>query len=819
MVVNEIPISFSNYQIRVPIISKAMVLGFSFVTSFRMEDTGSMRDVHLLMRTAYNQWKNEGTWRTIMEAVVDVLKCGVLALSIFVLGFMVNWDTVITCKTELECQQTPVMHSPSFKTVPGAHTLLLLILFSSAVMACLYECKRCAETVYLQYELHDLLSRAIDCGPRSPFHTLRDIWFRYRAASSGHEELPLGEDIPLLSDLSWSEFLHALCIVIQKEKSLAIHRQQRFDELRAIQALMVYDNYFIALHQKLLHPESSYGFSGPAISLIDQSILRFLIQSLFDSSNCLDVVVDQRRAIGEKLFKYLVAYWAFYPFFVSHALVKMVVKNVAAFRARPSEFLDRQWTEKSWWSFRLFNEVPHVTDERLVAAQHLANEMLGRIGRPSAFAKFIERLSATVIVAILFLSFMNPAVLMGGIVADRSLVWWLSTWFLVFTAFHASELPLREYNHKRDLRTLCHLIHYERAVWSVSGSRWGTSVQWDYFQSRWYVLGAALMKTLLMPLILLKLYFDDSIPLLVEVIQEHSSRVDGVGSIASDADFSHNPNDAPHPHPLRLCRPNLEAATAQSFSGDVHYKHEKSIASFASVYPRWRQRATSDALDSAAAELGLQEYLSLLFRDEVTADDDDDDDDNGCGDTVVTRDERADSRNATTNSANISNSGAGGLNRVPMLRMNEVHASAERPPLSSGTQHWQRQLPHQHQRPLLSSSDPAQRSAVQSSRAHEVQHRIVSRIDMMSSTIMRMSEAGQSPRPPSARSRISGGASTGGGYGAAAQRYSANDDDGDVEMTRAVNMPADGIDSRNSSEEEDNQEKERQRRHRRHASS
>ncbi|CUG94089.1 autophagy protein-like, putative [Bodo saltans] len=767
-----------------------MVLGFSFVTSFRVEDTKSLRDVHLLMRTAYNQWKNEGTWRTIMEAVVDVLKCGVLALSIFVLGFMVNWDSVLTCSTELECQQTPVIHNPSFQTVPGAHTLLLMILFLSAIAACLYECKRCAETVYLQYELHDLLSSTIDCGPRSPFHTLRDIWFRYRASASGHEELPLGDNIPLLSDLSWSEFLHLFCSVIQKERSLAIHRQQRFDELRAIQALMVYDNYFIALHQKLLHPESSYGFSGPAISLIDQSILRFLIQSLFDSSNCLDVAVDQRRAIGEKLFGYLIAYWVFYPFFVSHALVKMVVKNVAAFRARPSEFLDRQWTEKSWWAFRLFNEVPHVTDERLVAAQTLANDMLGRIRRPSPISKFVERLAATIIVAILFLSFMNPAVLMGGIVSHRSLVWWLSTWFLVFTAFHVSELPLREYNHKKDLRSLCHLIHYETSVWQVSGSRWASSVQWDYFQSRWYVLGAALAKTLLMPLILLKLYFDDSIPLLVEVIQEHSSRVDGIGSIASDADFSHNPNLAPHPHPLRLCRPGgANSSDAPPYHGDLTYKHEKSIASFASVYPRWRRRAASGLQDSAAAELGLQEYLMMLFGEEHSTDEEDADhasDNDVYSDDASLPDDSAPPPRAT----GVTLSGS---TRVPQLRLTEVQSVAERAAA---------RLNSARQRTAMMFADTS--GVGQSSprsRAHEMQHRIVSRVDMLSATMMHL--------PPSANQRNSqrGGGlvasrNGGGGYGAASVRREVDEDE--VEMTRAINMPADGLESSQNASSDDN---------------
>jgi autophagy-related protein 9 len=727
-----------------------------------------------------------------MEAVVDVLKCGVLALSIFVLGFMVNWDSVLTCGTELECQQTPVIHNPSFQTVPGAHTLLLMILFLSALVACLYECKRCTETVYLQYELHDLLSNTIDCGPRSPLHTLRDIWFRYRASASGHEELPLGDNIPLLSDLSWSEFLHLFCSVIQKERSLAIHRQQRFDELRAIQALMVYDNYFIALHQKLLHPESTHGFSGPAISLIDQSILRFLIQSLFDSSNCLDVAVDQRRAIGEKLFKYLIAYWAFYPFFVSHALVKMVVKNVAAFRARPSEFLDRQWTEKSWWAFRLFNEVPHVTDERLVAAQTLANDMLGRIRRPSPISKFVERLAATIIVAILFLSFMNPAVLMGGVVSHRSLVWWLSTWFLVFTAFHVSELPLREYNHKKDLLKLCHLIHYEAPEWRVSGSRWASSAQWDYFQSRWYVLGAALAKTLLMPLILLKLYFDESIPLLVEVIQEHSSRVDGIGSIASDADFSHNPNLAPHPHPLRLCRAGASSNDAPAFGGDQTYKHEKSIASFASVYPRWRRRAVSGAQDSAAAELGLQEYLTILFGGEDSADDDDgaENDHDGYSDDGYLEHERDDNA--------VDSTSMSGSMRVPQLRLAEVQSVTERAAA---------RLNSARQRTAMMFADTSGvGQASPRSRAHEAQHRIVSRVDMMSSTRLHLPPLAAPGRPQPLRGGLSSSA-TGGGYGAAADRNRGDGSD-DVEMTRAINMPTDGLESSHASSD-DNEEEQR----------
>jgi autophagy-related protein 9 len=740
------------------------------VTSFRVPDTGSLRDVHLLVRTAQTQWLNEGAWRSVLASVVDVLKCCVLALSIFVLGFMVNWVGVVSCGTEQDCLQTPVIHTPSFQTVPGSHTLLLLILFSSAVVACLYECKRCVETCYLQYELHDMLSNTIDCGSRSPFHTLRDVWFRYRAAASGHEELPLSDKMPALSDLSWSEFLHLFCTVIQKDKSLAIHRQQRFDELRAIQALMVYDNYFIALHQRLLHPEAAHGFSGPAITLIDQSILRFLVQSLFDSSNCLDVAVDQHRAIRDKLFNYLIAYWAFYPFLVSHALVKMVVKNVAAFRARPSEFLDRQWTQKSWWAFRLFNEVTHVTDERLVAAQELANHMLGRIRRPSAVAKFLERLSATIIVAILFIAFLNPSVLMGGMVAERSLVWWLSTWFLVYSAFHVSDLPLREYHHKEDLQRLCHLIHYEAGGWNVSGSRCASSIQWDYFHSRWYLLAAALCKTLLMPLILLKLYFDESIPLLVEVIQANSSRVDGVGSIAADADFSHNPRDMPQPRQLR------SAATPDAWasSGDITYKHEKSIASFASVYPRWRRRAMSCESVSAAAELGLQDYLASLFDGEDDENADDKSDDGASND-------------ATLRGASVQRSPS--LSPSLSASKDQQAPASSLPPIEL-PQRATRQSSSAFLFPTAGGGD-GRGPASPRSRVHQTQHRIVSRVDMLSSTALHWGSTTPRDPPPHA---------AGGLYGSASQRAVPMD----MEMLHSavVNMPADGV-GRNEENETD----------------
>lgn len=636
----------------------------NLMTSFRIPDTGSVQDVHLMMRTAYTFWTNEGAWGSIVQSVVDVLKCAVLASTIFVLGYMVDWDAATTCATEQQCMEANIVHSPSFSTVPGAHSFLVSMFFVSAVAAVIYEVKKCVETAYLQFEMHGLLCHAIDCGARTPLHTLMQIWFQYRAGLEGHEQLPLDGDIPFLGDLSWSAFLRIFCTVVEGNRSTL--RIQNFDELRAVQALMVYDNYFIALHQNFLHPELSRGLGGPAIRLIDPPLLKFLIQSLFNDSNSLDVSCDQHKALRDKLFYYLVAYCLFYPLLVSHAVVKILVKNVAALRTKPTDYMERQWTQKAWLTFRLFNEVPHVAEERLVQAQRVGRDIFMHASRRNAIARFLERVTGTLIVVIMMFSIVNPAVLLGGVAAGRSMVWWLSTSFLVYGAVYSAEPSLREYHHDEDVDRLIHLLHYERAEWRLSGKRCVAALEWDYFHSRIYLIATALGRGLVMPLILLKLYFDESVPLLIEFIQNNSSRVDGVGCLAASADFRDNYfNETPRGRP-------------QGNEDEARFKREKSIASFASLYPHWKTHVTC-----SSDPLGIAAFVTELFERAI----------------------------GSTGGEEAVNSVAG-----------RAHSAVS--PRTSG-------MPEPAGNPLLDSVMSSMRalSQPQTSRAHELQHLIVSQVD------------------------------------------------------------------------------------------
>lgn len=667
-------------------------------TSLRVPDTGHCRDVHLLMRCSYDFWVYGGVWPAVVTHLIDAANCVVVWLFVFVLAFVVDWEAVASCKDAEHCG--PLFQRPSFAHTPGDHTLFAVIFLCAATAAFLIELSRCVESYYLLSEVHHLMSDVVDCGFITPFHSLTSFWYQYREgyaavrleavgttsaagvdptrmSAGDNDEGADGEGTAssssslLLADHSWNSFLHKLCEVVRRDRTLGIVDKRSFDELRAIQILMVYDNFLISMHHHRV-------FQGCALQYVDDSILKFLLASLFDDYNAFDPGRDQHEVIQKKLFWYLVAYWSLYPFLISFFLVKLIVRNVALMKTKPSEYAERQWSPEAVWRFRLLNEVVHVVAERCREAQALATEMSQRVQRPSEGFRFLERIASTVVLTVILMSAVNTSTLTNGFAWGRSLVWWLSTAVIIHSVVHrpdpsssggrANAAHRCEYFHEADLTKLIHLLHYDEPEWFTSASRWATTLQWDYFHSRAYLLLAAVGRTLFMPLILLRVYFDDSLPRMISFLQQRSSRVNGVGTMAVDADFRMEGAENVTPrgernraadaasaafwlsgggaggaahanrqyhrggeddddamgdedevemqnmaHPTTTTTTTVPAAavaddptTTTMMTMMLEMKKVKSIASFAAVYPQWRRKAVAD--DS----LGIATFLSTL---------------------------------------------------------------------------------------------------------------------------------------------------------------------------------------------------------------
>ena len=549
-------------------------------TSLRMSGSNRIVDLHKLMRCVYQFWFYQGVWNAFSARLVDVANCAVLWYAVFFLGTMLDWNVALNCVGEgiESCGGAQLVHSPKLEGLPGKHYFLLVVFLIAAAVATLYELCRSAETFVLLSEIHEMVSPFANVGYISPYHSLIDFWRRHRAEGNDYETLPM-TDQPDVCDMPWGVFLSKFCEQVQAGKIEGILNGEHFDELRAVQYLMIYDNIYIQLH----HREA---FRDTGLDGADDNLVQFLVEGMFDEFNSFDTdKQDMLMKLRRKLLTYIVAHILLYPFIISFFIVKVLVKNAAQLRSNPAEYFSREWAPNAKWVFRLYNEVEHICGARLQEGRDIAKEALKKSSQVPEFYRFVQRVSSTVVLGVLMLSFLNSHLLTSGMVGGRTLFWWLSAGLIGYSTTSAESPARREYDHVDDLTKLTHVLHFDRPEWYGSAARFMNLLKWDYLHTRLYVLVVAIAKTLWMPFILLRIYTDQSLPRLIEFMGRHSTRVEGVGSMAEPASFGIQ-REGSDSIGAAGTSPLGPATDGRSFE----FKKERSVASFAAVYEGWYER-------------------------------------------------------------------------------------------------------------------------------------------------------------------------------------------------------------------------------------
>ncbi|PWV19686.1 hypothetical protein C3747_9g240 [Trypanosoma cruzi] len=574
-------------------------MGFIRVPSFslRYQGNGRIEDVHLFMRCLYQIWYFRGPWGCCLASCVDFLNSVVLFCAIFFLALMFDWSAALNCD-EVSCGNVTLVHGIHLPTILGTnHMVLAFVLLLSSFMATCYEFLKFVETCSLQSELNGMLCGFVDCGYITPVHRFLHMCRAMRARAHGHEEMHLTGEPKFIGDLSWGSFLDLVCERIQKDRAFGVVAYKEFDSLRAVQALMVYDNYFIALHQHGILEKGT-------LKYVDNDLLKILICGLFDEFNTLKTGKNQVSLVRWQVLKYLAFYVLLYPFVVTLSLLRVLVKNAAVMRSDWGNYMTRDWSNHAQWTFRLYNEVPHILSARLSMGRVIAVDMVLKLKSYSSTERFIRRTASTIVFVTVILSFLNAPLFISGSVGGIPFVWWLSIALVAFTIC-AEKVPVqREYNYQADLNRLILQLHYWKDEWFYSGEKFYTALTRDFLKSRFFVIIEDLAHTFFMPIILLGVLFDGSISELVDVVFNESVSVDGLGSVSKGSAFE------------LLCGDDGDDNVTASYFNE---KSAKSIASFSSIYAGWsakRLQAAAETEMTETAESGVfsKKALDTLVR-------------------------------------------------------------------------------------------------------------------------------------------------------------------------------------------------------------
>ena len=115
--------------------------------------------------------------------------------------------------------------------------------------------------------------------------------------------------------------------------------------------------------------------------------------------------------------------------------IHFFLQNAQSFHSSKAYLGHRQWSPLALWSFREFNELPHVFNDRINKSYEPCNEYIQSFSNPYAaiIASFITYLGGAFIASLLLVSFFSEGVLLYVSVLDHNLLWYLG----VFSAIYA----------------------------------------------------------------------------------------------------------------------------------------------------------------------------------------------------------------------------------------------------------------------------------------------------------------------------------------------------------------------------------------------
>ena len=655
-------------------------------------DTRKIENLRVFMEVAYRYWQHRGWWRAAQVKVIDVVNGLALFLAVFFLAYYVNWEMVLTCKSE-ECvesfpqgERSIFLPRGSFARTPGSARWIAVVFLIGNAAVVVFEVFKCVRELRMQREMHafakqflkprsrsfpervlgvivrggarasrrvhqggregyvELGGRARDAPPHfsgsdidedeadaetnalvsdiadwSGFGGREQVVYEEDAVEPTHDKLPNGRQLPTetLDEITWSTFLQRLCWVLRTDRDAVRDTPETFDELRAVQTLMLHANFFIALHQPRVVGGDTFlaGEQAPptdkvvylrsivssgSLKLLDENILDYIIASQFDAYNSTLARTEEEKVAATRHRVRLVMITAFllYPFIVSVFLTKLLVKNIGDVRTRGLQemFAVRTWTDSAKWTFRLFNEVPHVADARLRKGLSSANAIVDGAHIPSPVTKSLQRVASTVVLVVLLIAFLNPAMLTLGSVWGLNLLWWLSSALVVYATFESNATD-REYTHAEDLTKLVEALHYEEPSWGHSATRCASTLTTRYLRSRAIVILENLLRVVFTPAVLMHLYFDEvDIRAFVRFIHSNSEELEGVGTCfkaaaferrwGSDGDDSQVEQVMRHILGKGVCK-GSELFPARVVITQEHLKNLMSLVSFTTIYGPW----------------------------------------------------------------------------------------------------------------------------------------------------------------------------------------------------------------------------------------
>ena len=417
------------------------------------------------------------------------------------------------------------------------------------------------------------------------------------------------------------------------------------DSLRIAQRIMRKENFLIAFwNQNLLDTKvgGKYYWCPSLEFCIYTTILNFMFNHKYEIRPAfyLDAASLRRRLQVCGIVHALLL-----PFLIIFVLLHFLLRNAYEIKTSRQYMGNKQWSTVAQWTFREFNELPHMLEQRLDPSYKAAEnytKLFGTSEWVASVGKLFVFLGGAVGGLLLVLGVMNDAILLHVQLWGRNLLWYAGMAGIVYSVGKAL-LPTKEAQPSVSrslfadmdaaLKTVSTHTHYYPENWKGRG--WESTVYKSFgkfFDSKVKLFVWELVALILAPYILI-VKLSNCAPAICEFCLVIKSKVPGAGDVCGYSTFdfdnfkdevwegrtlgkSEMPQEQPQPNESLaesiLRTGNVEDATREHPKPKAREgKMEKSFFSFQAVHPSWKCSPSGQSLVDRLEEYRIAELAAI----------------------------------------------------------------------------------------------------------------------------------------------------------------------------------------------------------------
>ena len=154
-----------------------------------------------------------------------------------------------------------------------------------------------------------------------------------------------------------------------------------------------------------------------------------ILDPMFERETLSQTFIRDRDGLAASMVMVGATHLALLPFMLVYMLIHFFLENAQQFHAQRQYLGPRQWSPLAVWTFREFNELPHVLEERLQLSLQPANQYIRLFHNPHLvlLAQCGQYLAGSLIAVLLAVSVVDENILLFVHAQDHNLVWYLGT--------------------------------------------------------------------------------------------------------------------------------------------------------------------------------------------------------------------------------------------------------------------------------------------------------------------------------------------------------------------------------------------------------